>query len=64
MANGGSKQHKRTNLKCSYTGKAYSKLDLKLDLSWLLDQSIIDFLLSNWGPFWANVDMESWLNKF
>ena len=63
MANGGSKQTQKDKSGCSYTGKHILSWILKLDLSWLLDQSTIDFLLSNWGPFWARLDMESWLNK-
>ena len=56
-------KHKRTNLDAVTLGKAASILDLTLDLSWLLDQSTVDFLLSNWRPFWAHVNMKSWFNK-
>ena len=63
MANGGCKQTQKDKSECTYTGKGASTPDLTLDLSWLLDQSTIDFLLSNWGPFWAPVYMKSWLNK-
>ena len=63
MANGGCKQTEKDKSGCSYTGKAASTLDLTLHLSWLLGQSTIAFLMSNWGPFWAHVYMKSWLNK-
>ena len=40
-------KNKNTNLYAVTLEKAASTLDLTLDLSWLLDQSTIDFLLSN-----------------
>ena len=61
MANGGCKQTQKDQ--SEYTGKGVSTLNLTLDLSWLLDQSTVDFVLSNWGPFWAHVYIKSWLNK-
>ena len=63
MANGGCKQTEKDKFGYNYTGKSHSTLDLTLHLSWLLDQSTIDFLLSNWGPFWVHVYMKSWLNQ-
>ena len=63
MANEGCKQTQKDKSECSYTGNGASTLGLTLDLSWLLDQSTIDFLLSNWGPFWAHAYMKLWLNK-
>ena len=63
MANGGCKQKQQHKSICSYTGKAASTLDLTYYLSWLLDQSTIDYLLSTWVPFWAHMYMKSSLNE-
>ena len=56
-------KEKRTNVDAFKLAKGPSTLDFTLNLSWLLDQSTIDFLLSNWGPVWVHVYMKSWLNQ-